>query len=152
MIHLTSSTTPPVNLGALMNFDDGDEDDPALDRLDGRRVLLLEDEVFIAVEVRRALEAAGAEVVYARTLPKALKALEAAPVEAAILDVTLGHDHNCKPVAMRLREAGVPYILHSGDLDRQGEVLAELDAPVIPKPADAETVVLTLARILAAAD
>ena len=116
--------------------------------LEGRRVLLVEDEVFIAVDIREALEAGGAEVVFARNLSQAMDAVARDAFDAAILDVTLGANETCRPVADRLRALGTPFVLHSGDLDRQGEVIGTLDAPVVAKPAPPDAVVARLVRLL----
>lgn len=134
----------PPDLTALLY--QGDPSDP--DVLRGKRILLLEDEVFIAVELRRGLEAAGAKVVYARTLARAHRALDQGGLDGAVLDVTLSATETCEPIAGRLRAAGVPFLLHSGDLDRQGEVLANLEAPVVAKPAAAEVVANRLGALL----
>ena len=125
---------------------------PAADRIGSalrdRMILVLEDEVFIAAELREALEAAGARVAYARTLRKALRLIDETRLDGAILDVTLGSGLTCEPAAAALRRRGTPFVLHSGDLMRQGEVIATIDAPLIPKPSAAEDVIAGLARAL----
>ena len=118
------------------------------DALSGKRVLLVEDEAFIAFDLTFALERVGVDVVHARTLAQALHAVSEQEFDAAILDVTLGTDQTCRPVADELDTKGTPYIIHSGDLARHGEVLETLDAPIIPKPAQANDVVSALARTL----
>ena len=118
--------------------------------LRGRRVLVVEDEVFIALDLEQALGAVGADVVRARTVSQALQAVSEEAFDVAVLDVTLGRSETCRPVAAALREAGTPFLLHSGDLDRQGEVITGLDAPLVPKPAPADAVVRAAARLLEA--
>jgi len=39
---------------------------------------------------------------------------------------------------------GVPFLLHTGDLDRAGEALRDLDAPILAKPSGADDVVSRL--------
>lgn len=119
------------------------------DVLRGKRVLLVEDEVFIAFDLRREAEDAGVVVTYARTLAEALRAAREGAFDGAILDVTLSTEGTCEPVADLLRAAGTPFLLHSGDLDRQGEVIAELDAPVVAKPAEPAKVIGALALLMA---
>ena len=116
--------------------------------LSGKRILLLEDEVFIAVDLCHALERAGANVLHARTLSQGLEIIEANEFDAAILDVTLGGADTCAPIANALRRVGTPFVLHSGDLEVQGEVISTLDAPVVAKPAPPEAVVGRLVRLM----
>ena len=105
------------------------------------RVLILDDEPIILMDLGFALEDAGAKVLDARSVAEALELIERQTPDAAILDVNLGQGSTCAPVALRLRELGVPFVLHTGDLDRQGELVETLGAPVIPKPSSGPEVV-----------
>jgi len=58
--------------------------------------------------------------------------------------VNLGRSETCEPVAVELKKRGVPFLLHTGDLDRTGEALRELNAPIMAKPSGAEEVVAKL--------
>ena len=108
---------------------------PEARRPDGPiRVLVLDDEAFVLMELEMELRAAGFEPVTASSLRRALEAIEQHAFDVAVLDVNLGRGKTCVPVAERLDELGVPYFIHSGDLDRQGEIIAGLNAPVLPKP------------------
>lgn len=98
------------------------------------RVLVLEDEAVILMDLAYALEDEGAEPVTAPTVALAMEEIERSVPDAAILDVNLGGGTTCEPVAARLAALGVPFVLHSGDLDRQGELIAGLGAPLLPKP------------------
>ena len=44
-------------------------------------------------------------------------------------------------MAEELDRIGIPFILHSGDLDRHDEQVRELDAELIAKPAPADKVI-----------
>ena len=88
----------------------------------------------ILMELRFALEDEGIRSVDAFTAEGALARIAQAPPDAAILDVNLGGGETCEPVAQHLRTLGVPFILYTGDLDRQGELVASLQAEVVPKP------------------
>lgn len=83
-------------------------------RLKGCRVLVVEDDWFIASYVSDALEHAGATVVGpVATAPEALELLEGGPSPAAAtLNVTL-LDGDSMPVARRLAELGVPFLFLS---------------------------------------
>ena len=105
------------------------------------RVLVLEDEPIILMDLAFAVEGAGAQPVRARSASEALSAIEEHAPDVAVLDVNLGRGRTCREVAERLREMGVPFILHSGDLHRQGELIATLGARVVPKPTPSPQVV-----------
>ena len=62
-------------------------------------------------------------------------------VSCAVLDVTLRDGETCMPVARELERREIPYILHSGDLNRQEGTLAALNARLIAKPACSSKVV-----------
>ncbi|ABC63623.1 response regulator [Erythrobacter litoralis] len=104
------------------------------------KVLVLEDEPLIAMNLQYAFEDEGAEVVVAATCEQALKSLADNPIDVAVLDVNLGPKSHCGPVADALKQRAIPFILHTGDLDRHGELLRKIDAPVMAKPADTSDV------------
>ena len=62
-------------------------------------------------------------------------------IDVAVLDVTLQNGTTCLPVAEELERLGIPYLLHSGDLNRHDETVRKLGARHIPKPADANFVI-----------
>lgn len=105
-------------------------------------LLLLEDEPLIMLDLEYAAQDRGCTVLTSATCRDALEHIaSSAGIDAAILDVTLGGGETCFPVAHRLAELGIPYILHSGDLDRHNERIREIDAQLVSKPAAAEKVV-----------
>ena len=82
--------------------------------LSGKRVLLIEDEYYIADDLRRTLTAAGAEVVgpYA-TLAKAHVALDRDGFDCAVIDLNL-HGESAIPIADRLVEEGKSFAIATG--------------------------------------
>ncbi|WP_305095512.1 response regulator [Croceibacterium aestuarii] len=107
-------------------------------------VLLLEDEPMILMDLEFAAEACGCSALCATNVKQALRHLEnGGPVRVGVLDVNLGQGQTCEPVARELERRGIPYILHSGDLDRQDETVRSLNAQLIPKPANADHVIST---------
>ncbi|WP_336489483.1 response regulator [Methylobacterium nigriterrae] len=83
--------------------------------LAGRRVLVVEDEYVIAMDMQSSLQEVGAEV--AGPVPDAEQALaliEAASLDAAVLDVNL-RGEAVYTVADRLRERDVPYQFATGE-------------------------------------
>ena len=107
-------------------------------------ILILEDEPLIAMDLQLAFEDAGAEAVVTVSCDEAFEAMDGAEFDGAVLDVNLGKGEPCEPVAVELRARGVPFLLHTGDLDRAGEALRDLDAPILAKPSGADDVVSRL--------
>ncbi len=85
--------------------------------LDGRRILIVEDEYLIAMEVKRWLQRAGAEVVGpVPTVQRALDLIKDDGIDAAILDLNLGDGRTAYPIAERLNALGVPHLFATGDI------------------------------------
>ena len=81
-----------------------------------RRVLVVEDEYLIAMEMTYCLSVAGAEIVGpVPNAEQALALIEAGPLDAAVLDVNL-RGEDVYVVADRLRERGVPYLFATGEV------------------------------------
>ena len=103
-------------------------------------VLLVEDELFIALDVQATIEAAGFAVEGpCMTLVEAQEAVERhnAAFAAAVLDVRLA-DGTVFPAADRLPAAGVPLIFHSGHADDADLRQRYPRAMVCPKPSAPE--------------
>jgi CheY-like chemotaxis protein len=119
--------------------------------LAGRRVLVVEDELLVALEVEAALEAEGCAIVgTAPTVGRALSLLdgpEAPALDAALLDVNL-RGEMVTPVARRLADRGLPFVLVTGydALDLREPVLG--GAPRVPKPFEPPELVRALATAL----
>lgn len=104
-------------------------------------ILMLEDEPLILMDLEFAAEDVGARALCASSVKEALAILQSEPVDSAILDVTLKDGETCVPVARALDQRGIPYLLHSGDLDRHDETVRGLEAELVAKPASAARVV-----------
>jgi DNA-binding response OmpR family regulator len=109
-------------------------------------ILMLEDEPLILMDLEFAAEDAGARPLCASSVREALSILQAETVDSAILDVTLKDGETCVPVARALDERGIPYLLHSGDLDRHDETVRGLRAELVAKPASAAGVIARALR------
>ena len=82
--------------------------------LSGHRILVVEDEYFLAEELATALRGAGASVVGpVASVAAAQTLLETGPVDAAALDVNLGGDE-VYPLADALATRGIPFLFTSG--------------------------------------
>ena len=85
--------------------------------LAGRRILVVEDEYLIAMEVKRWLLAGGAEVIGpVPSVDQALDLIENNSLDAAVLDVNLGNGDRVYLVADKLAALGVPYLFATGDV------------------------------------
>lgn len=107
----------------------------------GHTILLVEDEPLILMDLEFAAEDAGLSPVSAATVRDALAHVEAGCVDVAVLDVSLRDGETCLPIARALDQRGIPYLIHSGDLDRQNETIRILSAQKIAKPASSERVI-----------
>lgn len=77
---------------------------------EGKHVLIVEDEYFLADETRRKLEKLGAVVVGPTgNVQDALELIKTSPVDAAILDVHLG-DEFVFPVAEELESRDIAFV------------------------------------------
>lgn len=104
-------------------------------------ILLLEDEPLILMDLEFAAEDRGYRPLSATNIAEALKHLASESPVVAILDVSLQRNATCEPVAQELNRLGIPFILHSGDLDRSNETVRKLDATLVAKPAPSDEVV-----------
>ena len=102
--------------------------------LEGRTVLILEDESLIVLDLRLALEEGGARTLASANLEQAFLQLERTRPHAAVLDVTLGDGRTCEPLGLRLNALGIPFLLYTGDADRHRALVERLGAPVLLKP------------------
>jgi CheY-like chemotaxis protein len=113
----------------------------------GKTVLIVEDEFLIAMTLEDSLREAGiATIGPASTHEEAIRLLESAQVDAAILDFNLGGQYST-PVAEHLKASGIPFVMTTGygatvDVNSLG---AET---VFDKPYTPESVVDALLRIL----
>lgn len=122
-------------------------------RLGGWRILIVEDEALLAMDMQFTFEDEGAEVVGpALSLDQAIALImraepSGAPIHGAILDVDVA-GRDVYPVAATLRERGVPIVFHTGHGSRIR--LAEMfpGSVTCSKPTLPETLVLTLLQLL----
>jgi CheY-like chemotaxis protein len=82
--------------------------------VEGRTVLLVEDESLVSMLAEDVLENAGCEVLLAMRLGEALELANTADLDFAILDVNLGGGDTSYPVAQLLEEKEIPFFFASG--------------------------------------
>jgi DNA-binding response OmpR family regulator len=109
------------------------------------RVLMVEDEMCLAMVLNDLLEDSGYSVVGAGRIADATRLAEE-DFDAAILDINIG-GYPVYPVAQRLRERGVPFVFASayGNL---GMPLEFCGTPMLQKPYSADALVNALGRLL----
>jgi DNA-binding response OmpR family regulator len=120
--------------------------------LEGRRVLVVEDDPLLAAELQDALERAGACILGPVPSVRAAMAMLSAHVpDAAVLDVNL-RSRSSAPVADALRDKSVPVVLVTA-YDRDSLDDPRLGgAPVLCKPLRAMELMRVLLRVLAGCD
>lgn len=105
-----------------------------------QRVLIVEDEALMAMELNRLLTDAGALVVGpAGGVEEALGLIAARPIDRAVLDVNLG-GRLVTPVAEALAERAIPFIYLTGYSDPGVD-----GAPILRKPLNPEALLYALA-------
>lgn len=111
------------------------------------RILAVEDEAMIAMELEDMLEELGHEVIGpAATVEEAVGLLEISAPDAAIVDANLGGT-SAKPLVEALEARGVPFVLASGydtlDLEKLG-----LQGPLVRKPYSCKDLARALETLL----
>ncbi len=112
--------------------------------LRGRSILLVEDEVLIGMDIRTALEEAGAYVTATTTVHHALILIEHDGLAAVIMDHALA-DGDSTEVCARLNARGIPYVSYSGYDPVKG---ASPEAPFVSKPVSMDTLLGAVEKLL----
>ena len=110
----------------------------------GRSILVVEDELLIAMDIAGALEKAGAHATMTTTVRHALILVEHDGLSGAIMDHALS-DGESTALCARLKERGIPYISYSGYLAVAG---ADPAAPHITKPVHMDVLMTALEELL----
>lgn len=101
--------------------------------MSGRRILVIEDEFLIALDITGALEDAGFTVVGpAGTISEALTAVEKGDFDVALLDANLS-GHPVGDVADALKAKAAPFAFVTG-YGRDHLPAAHRQAPLVKKP------------------
>jgi len=106
--------------------------------LRGRRVLLVEDSMIIAMDAEEQLKRLGAaHVATAANVSQALAMLDEDEFDFGLLDVNLGSDTSAS-IAAVMKAKGVPFVFATGYGDGTGFLGDYPAAPVVNKPYGAE--------------
>ncbi len=115
--------------------------------LDGCRVLLVEDELMVAMLVETVLQDEHCDIVGPiGDVAAALSAACGERLDLAVLDINLGGEM-VFPVAEALTERGVPFLLLSGY--GEGAVPSDRNWPVHAKPFRLDELIGVLSRLVA---
>jgi CheY-like chemotaxis protein len=103
-------------------------------QLNGRRVLIVEDELVVVMEVEDLLEEQGCELLRsASSVPEALARIRGDRPQLVILDRNLAGVRTSE-VARELNDAGIPYIVMTGYSQGTADEPLMAAAPCIKKP------------------
>ena len=118
--------------------------------LSGKRVLVVEDEFLIALDIQRILESAGVQTVELTSrVAQALDCIASkGAFDAAVLDLKLDRE-NSAPVAERLQGDKVPFVFLTGGPSLSDVTKRFPQAPVVGKPFDGKELLAALAKAVA---
>lgn len=148
-----SGLSGPTEAGRFHAVSKASSDDNLLEKLGGRNILIVEDEVLVAMDIEYALSDLGANVIGpAPTLANAMDYVSSGnKIDAAILDIDLAGE-DVFPAAAVLHQRDVPFLFHTGhglSIDvstmfptvqlctkpmKMNRLLAELAALLKPRP------------------
>ena len=116
--------------------------------LEGVRVLVVEDDPFLSVDLEMTLVSAGAIVVgRCKTLRDALALSDAPDFSVAVLDFSLGNE-TIAPVARKLASRSIPFILYTGLAGREPKLAEWADRLIVQKPSPPRMLVAALRAAL----
>lgn len=110
--------------------------------LDGKRILIVEDEPLLALDLKMTLESQRADVIAAASLSQALQLVGGGQLDACVADLELwGAD--AKPLIDKLKQSRIPFLTYSGRAEPPtGRVIAH-----VRKPKAADAVVDELSKL-----
>jgi CheY-like chemotaxis protein len=112
----------------------------------GRRILVVEDEMMLAMLLEDLLTELGCEVFKAARIAKAFELMATAPIEAAILDVNVAGEP-VYPIARALEERGIPFVFSTG-YGAKGLPAEYQNRPTLSKPFQLANLAPTLAKAI----
>ncbi|MBY3584450.1 GAF domain-containing protein [Rhizobium bangladeshense] len=114
--------------------------------LSGLKILLVENNLIIAMDGEDILRRLGAEVTTVPSVAEAMEILADQSFDFALLDVNLG-DETSFGIADRLAADGVPFVFATGYGEGIAQANSHSDAPVLQKPYTTEGITDFLARV-----
>jgi DNA-binding response OmpR family regulator len=114
-------------------------------KIGGRKILLVEDEVLICLLMETILSDAGYEITVANSVEEAMAAIDAGQPAAAILDLNL-KGKKVYPVAEKLAALNVPFIFATGGGGKDVEDFP--DRPWVAKPFQESELLVAVEKLL----
>lgn len=114
--------------------------------LAGKRILVLEDEFLILLDIERIFETAQAEISGHSRVREALATIEAERFDVAVLDYRL-NGQTSEPVAERLSQLGIPFVMLTG-APTQSVPQQYRGVPIVTKPFDGHALLTALAKAM----
>jgi len=116
--------------------------------LTGVRILIVEDDPLLLMDLESTLTEAGAVVAgLCQTLEEALARLESNNFSVAVLDFRLG-SANVSPVARKLLNRGVPFVLYTGQTSDDESLMEWRQCAIVEKPAPPRVLVSAVKQAL----
>jgi DNA-binding NtrC family response regulator len=116
--------------------------------LRGTRVMIVEDDVLLLMDLEAILREAGAEIAGGCcNVAEALAAARDCDVTVAILDVRVGRETTA-PMARQLVSRGTPFIFYTGQVENDPQLAEWAGYTVLSKPARASAIIDALAGVL----
>jgi DNA-binding response OmpR family regulator len=112
-----------------------------------KRVLVVEDDAMLGLDIAQQLAEAGLEVIGpATSVTKAFRLMGQTGCDVAVLDVNLGNE-TAEPVALELRARGMPFLVLSGYSSDQHPPGFH-GAPMLSKPAHPKDLIALLRKCM----
>ena len=121
--------------------------DDVWESLQGFRILLVEDDPLICLDLQTSLSDLGAIVSDASNVSAALEILAANTLDFAVLDFDLG-PQTSEPIATAARERQVPFLYLSGYSEHDQRFSRWPDSVVLVKPISAVTIARHIKEVL----
>ena len=115
--------------------------------LRGKRVLVVEDEFLVALDLECELADSGAEVICASTLGQATGVAQSGEFDAVVLDLNL-HGEASYPLADYLAANDVPFVFHTGQGEQSLLAKRYPGVAVCNKPCDGRVLLKTLEGVM----
>jgi len=121
--------------------------DDTLAYLRGLRILLVEDDPLICLDLEASLGELGAIVTAASGVARALAALKASPLDFAVLDFELGAETS-EAIAEAARARGIPFLYLSGYSEHDERFSRWPGIRVLAKPLSAARIAIGIRDVM----
>jgi len=114
-------------------------------RLDGRVILVAEDEPLVGLDIADSRRREGANVISAHNVKDALARASTEDLSAAALDINLAGE-DCSLICQQLADRSIPFMFHTDYTDVP--ILEKWpDVPTLRKPSPPEDIIKALASL-----